>query len=70
MKIISGKELIKILTKEGFAVVRTRGSHARLKKKTTEKILVTVVPLHKKLDIGTMNAILKQCELNKEILEK
>lgn len=70
MKIISGKELIKILSKEGFEVIRIRGSHARLKKKTTEKILVTVVPLHKKLDIGTINAILKQCELNKEILEK
>ncbi len=70
MKIISGKKLIKVLNEFGFEVVRIKGSHARLKKKTKDKIIVTVVPLHKELDVGTVNAILKQCELDKSIFEK
>ena len=37
-----------------------------MKKKTTEKTLVTTVPLHKKLDPGTLLGILKQCEITKE----
>jgi len=66
--VISGKELIKILAKEGFEIAGQKGSHVRLKKKTPEKTLVTVVPLHKRLDIGTLLAILKQCEMKKEKL--
>lgn len=68
--VISGKDLIKILAKEGFQTVGQKGSHIRLKKKTAEKTLITVVPLHKKLDIGTLLAILRQCELPKEKLGK
>ena len=66
LPVISGKDLIKILCKEGFEIVGRKGSHTRLKKKTPEKVLVTVVPLHKKLDVGTLIAILRQCEFPRE----
>jgi len=66
--ILSGKELIKSLSKKGFIIVSQKGSHVRLKKATNGKVLVTIVPLHKKLDIGTLLAILKQCDLSKEEL--
>ncbi|MBI5553267.1 MAG: type II toxin-antitoxin system HicA family toxin [Candidatus Diapherotrites archaeon] len=68
LPIISGKELIKILGREGFEIVGVKGSHVRMKKKTEHKILITVVPLHRKVDTGTLLAILRQCELNREIL--
>jgi len=66
LPIVSGKQLIKFLNKQGFEIVGKKGSHVRMKKKTPKKILVTTVPMHKKLDIGTLLGILKQCEINKD----
>lgn len=70
LPIVSGKEVIKILSKLGFFADRQKGSHVIMKKKTSEKILITVVPLHKKLDPGTLLAILKQTEISREEFEK
>ncbi len=61
---ISGHDLIKILRKAGFEVVRQKGSHVSLKKEHYR----TVVPLHKELAKGTLLAILRQCGLTKENL--
>ena len=47
---ISGKELIKVLTKVGFQTVRQKGSHVILVKETTDRKQTTVVPLHKDID--------------------
>lgn len=70
LPILSGKKLIKILSRKGFEVVGIKGSHARLKKKTNEEVIVTVIPLHKKLDVGTLWGILKQTKTSREELEK
>lgn len=43
--VVSGQQLIKALEKDGWAVVRQRGSHVRLKKPGRRYALV--VPLHK-----------------------
>ena len=67
---ISGEELIKILLKAGFSKVRQKGSHVSLEKKTEDKSLKTVVPLHKSLAKGTLSDILKQAGLTKEDLIK
>lgn len=55
---MSGKELVKILKKEGWEVDRINGSHFILKRE--DKTLT--VPVHKNKDLpkGTLNAILKQ----------
>ncbi len=68
LPIISGKELIKILEKNGFKIVGQKGSHLRLKKITDVKIYITVVPLHKEIAPGTLSAILKQTNLSKDDL--
>jgi predicted RNA binding protein YcfA (HicA-like mRNA interferase family) len=70
LPILSGKEVIKFLSRSGFEIVGRKGSHIRLKKKINGKVLVTVVPLHKKIDVGTLLAILKQCEIERQELEK
>ena len=41
---VSGDDVIKALKRAGFEVVRQRGSHVSLHKKTPEGILLTVVP--------------------------
>ena len=66
LPIISGQKLVKLLNKKGFEIVGRKGSHVRLKKKTPAKALVTIVPMHKKLDAGTLLGILKQLEITKE----
>jgi len=69
LPIVSGKNVIKFLNKRGFEIIGRKGSHVRMKKKMGDKVLVTVVPLHKKLDSGTFLAILRQCELSREDLK-
>ena len=66
LPVISGYELVKFLVKQGFVVVGRKGSHVRLKKNISSKLLVTVVPLHHRLDPGTLLGILRQCELSRE----
>lgn len=59
-KTFSGKELIKILSREfGFYFVSQKGSHVKLRRKAGNKIFTTVVPLHKTLAPGTFRAALK-----------
>ena len=43
--IISGKEVVKILEKYGFVVVRSKGSHARLSREVADKETIRSVPV-------------------------
>ena len=62
---LSGKEVIKILSKIGFKHIRTRGSHAILNKEDKEKGKTTIpVPLHKELAKGTLKSIMRQAGLS------
>ncbi len=70
LPVISGKQLVKFLNKEGFEVVRRKGSQVRLKKKSLGKIIVTIVPMHKRLDQGTLLGILRQCKISKEKMQE
>lgn len=66
---MSGKELIKALSKIGFEHIRTRGSHVILNKLDAEKGKITVpVPLHKELAKGTLKSIMRQTDLTLEKL--
>ncbi|MBI5376159.1 MAG: type II toxin-antitoxin system HicA family toxin [Candidatus Schekmanbacteria bacterium] len=62
LPVLSGKELIQILKKDGFQIVRQKGSHVSLQK----GVYKAVVPLHEELAKGTFLGILKQCGLSKE----
>lgn len=68
---VSGKDIIKILSKIGFTHERTRGSHSILNKQDKERGKITVpVPLHKELAKGTLKSIMKQAGLDLEELLK
>lgn len=71
-KILSGKEVIKILCREfGFYFVSQKGSHVKLKKKVKGKEVITIVPLHKELAPGTLKGILDLAQVNeKEFWDK
>ncbi len=59
LPVLSGKDLIKILERAGFAVVRVNGSHHRMKH---EDGRVTTVPLHKDKDLpkGLLRKIIRE----------
>jgi len=64
---LSGKEVLKILSKIRFKHIRTRGSHAILNKEDKEKGKTTIpVPLHKELAKGTLKSIMRQAGLRLE----
>jgi predicted RNA binding protein YcfA (HicA-like mRNA interferase family) len=66
LPVVSGKELIALLEKDGFRVVRQKGSHVSLQKGPSK----TVVPLHDELAKGTLLGIMKQCGLSKDDLQR
>jgi predicted RNA binding protein YcfA (HicA-like mRNA interferase family) len=63
---LSGKEVIRALSKIGFEAVRQKGSHVIMKNKTSEKEITTVVPNHKEVDRGTLLEIIRQARLTRE----
>ena len=64
LPVLSGKQLLKLLQKNGFVVVRQKGSHVFLEDKNEE--LTTVIPLHGNEDLGKglLKAILNDLELS------
>jgi predicted RNA binding protein YcfA (HicA-like mRNA interferase family) len=65
--VLSGKEIVSILERAGFSVVRIRGSHRFLKHTDGRR---TVVPVHSDENIGPglLAKILRDCEMTKEDL--
>ena len=64
---VDASELIGVLKKHGYFVVRQTGSHVRLckKLKEEEEHLITI-PDHKPIKIGTLQSIVKDvCVVNK-----
>ena len=61
LKILSGKEVIKIFAKFGFEVISQRGSHAKLRRILKDGTKQTItIPIHDELDKGTLKAIFRQ----------
>jgi len=66
LPIVSGDDVIKALKKAGFEVVRQRGSHVSLHKKTPQGSLLTVVPRKPEIKRGTLLSILRQAGISRE----
>lgn len=67
--VVSGKEVLGFLVKNGFTVKRQKGSHVTLYKKNSEvKGLYVTVPLHgnKELLPKTFASILRQAESSRD----
>jgi len=69
LKILSGKNVCKILEKNGFIEVRRRGSHIVMQKKISEATITVPVPDHKVLRLGTLMSIIRQSCINRSEFE-
>ena len=63
LPVISGKDLIKMLTKLGYEIFRQKGSHVRLRKITPIGEHNITVPYHSEIAKGTLNDILSRVSL-------
>ncbi|GBE53870.1 YcfA-like protein [archaeon BMS3Bbin15] len=63
LPVISGDKLIKLLTKLGYEIIRQKGSHVRLRKKTQMGEHNITVPKHIEIAKGTLNDILSKVSL-------
>ena len=57
LKVLSGKEVCKILSSHGFIQVRQKGSHIVMQKKIKNRTLTVPVPNHSEIKIGTLNQL-------------
>ena len=59
-------KIIRALQREGWTVVRQRGSHIRLQKRVGDEVLKLTVPAHRPVKRSTLSHILKQARLDVE----
>ena len=57
-------KIIRALQRDGWTVVRQRGSHIRLQKRVGDEVLKLTVPAHRPVKRSTLSHILKQARLD------
>ena len=61
---LSYRKIIAALERDGWIMVRQRGSHIRLEKKLASETLKITVPAHRPVKRSTLAKILKQAKIN------
>lgn len=57
------EKVIKAFQRDGWIIVRQKGSHIRLQKRLENRVLKIIVPAHKPIKRSTLSHILKQAEM-------
>lgn len=58
------EKIIRALQRDGWVIVRQRGSHIRLQKRMGDEVLKITVPAHRPVKRSTLSHILKQAWLD------
>jgi predicted RNA binding protein YcfA (HicA-like mRNA interferase family) len=59
LRVLSGREVCRILGKHGFVEVRQRGSHVVMQRRTDTGTVTVPMPDHPELRIGTLLSIVR-----------
>lgn len=72
IRLLSGKDVVKILESYCFVLKRKVGSHARLTLENNQKSFHITVPLHTEMKKGTLRSIIGELEkyIHSDTLEK
>jgi len=65
---VSGRQLVRALQRAGFVVLRQKGSHVSLEKRTADGYWRTIIPMHREIRPGTLSDILNQRGITKDQL--
>jgi predicted RNA binding protein YcfA (HicA-like mRNA interferase family) len=63
-------QVIRALQRDGWVVVRQKGSHVRIQKHTQTETLKLTIPAHRPIKRSTLSHILKQAKLTAGEFEK
>ncbi len=69
LRVLSGKDVCLILADHGFIETRRRGSHIVMQKRTEDSTVTVPVPDHSEIRIGTLQSIIRQSRLPRELFE-
>jgi predicted RNA binding protein YcfA (HicA-like mRNA interferase family) len=69
LRVLSGREVCRILAANGFAEVRRRGSHIVMQKRLPDTTITVIVPDHDELKTGTLSSVIRQSRLQREVFE-
>ena len=59
-------KIIRALQRDGWTVVRQRGSHIRLQKRVGDEVLKLTIPAHRPVKRSTFAQVLKQARIDVE----
>ncbi len=59
-------KVVRALQRDGWFVVRQRGSHIRMQKHSSDGVLKLTIPAHKPIKRSTLSHILKQARMSVE----
>jgi len=59
-KDVNARDLIKVLGRYGYVVIRQEGSHIRMGKTVSDKTHKVTIPNHNPMKIGTFQRIVKE----------
>jgi len=65
--VFSGAEICAILQSHGFELVRQRGSHLMMQRRVGESTTTVPVPNHREIKIGTLQSIIRQSQLPRDL---
>ncbi|MDP3029686.1 MAG: type II toxin-antitoxin system HicA family toxin [Deltaproteobacteria bacterium] len=63
LRALSGQEVCQILSNYGFIMIRQKGSHIVMQKKTDTSTITVPIPNHKEIKIGTLRSIIRQSQV-------
>jgi len=69
LRVLSGREVCRILEEHGFVEVRRRGSHCVMQRRAEGSTTTVPVPDHDELRIGTLQSIIRQSGLPRSLFE-
>ena len=68
-RVLSGKDVCKIMAQHGFQEVRQKGSHIIMQKIAGRTTITVPVPDHGELRTGTLLGIIRQSGLSRSLFE-
>ncbi|HEU5317538.1 MAG TPA: type II toxin-antitoxin system HicA family toxin [Chloroflexota bacterium] len=69
LRVLSGREVCRILADHGFVEVRRRGSHVVMQRRSGTSTVTVPVPDHVELRTGTLLSIIRQSQLPRVLFE-
>ena len=69
LRLLSGRAVCRILAAHGFLHVRQRGSHIIMQKRENDSTLTVPVPDYDEIRIGTLQSVIRQSGLPRELFE-